>query len=188
MTTQKRCPWVPLTKEYYVRYHDEEWGMPVHDDRHLFEMLILEGAQAGLSWDTVLKKREGYRDAFHNFDVEQVAAMTDDELEALRNNPAIIRNRLKIAAARRNAHVFLAIQKECGSFASYLWAFVDGKPVQSALRSLTDYPASTPLSDRIAKELKKRGMTFVGTTIIYAYLQAVGVVNDHAIDCYTRVE
>lgn len=181
---KKRCPWVPLNKPFYVQYHDDEWGNPVHDDKHHFEMLILEGAQAGLSWETILKKREGYRAAFHNFDVLAVAAMTDADLEALRQNPAIVRNRLKINAARKNAHAFIAIQKEFGSFDEYIWGFVKGVPVRNVIKEMGDYPASTPLSDRIAKDLKKRGMTFVGSTIIYAYLQATGIVNDHSVDCY----
>lgn len=184
--THIRCPWVPLNKPFYVTYHDEEWGVPVHDDRQHFEMLILEGAQAGLSWETILKKRDGYRAAFHNFDVEQVAVMSDAALEALRENPAIVRNRLKIYAARKNAIVFRALQKEYGSFDTYIWSFVNGTPIISTLRTMSDYPARTELSDRISKDLKKRGMTFVGSTIIYAYLQAIGMVNDHTVDCFRR--
>lgn len=173
-------------QEIYAHYHDEEWGVPCHDDRHLFEMLILEGAQAGLSWETVLKKREGYRKAFYNFEPQKVAAMGDGELEALRQNPEIIRNRLKIYAARQNAKVYLEIQKEFGSFDRYLWAFVDGLPIINQWKDFKEVPAKTPLSDAIAKDLKKRGMTFVGSTIIYAYLQAVGVVNDHPMTCWKR--
>lgn len=168
-------------KPFYDEYHDKEWGRPVHDDRHLFEMLILEGAQAGLSWETVLKKREGYRKAFYNFDAKKVAAMTDDDLEALRDNPNIIRNRLKIYAARTNACVFLEIQKEFGSFDRYLWAFVDGKPIINRKKT---FIVSTPVSDALSKDLKKRGMTFVGTTIMYAFMQAVGMVNDHHPSCW----
>lgn len=179
-----RCFGGELGKELYADYHDNEWGIPVHDDRHLFEMLILEGAQAGLSWETVLKKREGYRRAFHNFDPVKVAAMTDGELEDLRQNPEIIRNRLKIHAARRNAQVFLHIQKELGSFDHYLWTFVNGAPIINHWQGFGDVPATTPESDALSKDLKKRGMTFVGSTIIYAYMQAVGLVNDHVVGCW----
>ena len=171
-------------QEFYAAYHDDEWGVPSHDDQHLFEMLILEGAQAGLSWETVLKKREGYRKAFHNFDPAKVAIMSDDELESLRHNPKIIRNRLKIYAARQNAKTSLRIQQEFGSFDRYLWEYVDGKPIINHWKGLEDVPNCTPLSDAISKDLKKRGMTFVGSTIIYAYLQAVGVVNDHQTTCW----
>lgn len=171
-------------QEFYADYHDDEWGIPSHDDQHLFEMLILEGAQAGLSWETVLKKREGYRKAFHNFDPAKVAIMSDDELESLRHNPEIIRNRLKIYAARQNARVYLRIQQEFGSFDHYLWEYVDGKPIINHWKQLADVPSCTPLSDAISKDLKKRGMTFVGSTIIYAYLQAVGIVNDHKTTCW----
>lgn len=175
-------------KEFYARYHDEEWGIPVHDDRQLFEMLILEGAQAGLSWETVLRKREGYRGAFHNFEIERVAAMTDEELEALREDAGIIRNRLKIYSTRKNAIAFIAMQEEFGSFDAWLWDHVDGKPIINRPQSFAEMPASTPLSDTISKTLKKRGMSFVGSTIIYAYLQATGVVNDHVKGCYCYLE
>lgn len=171
-------------KELYEEYHDKEWGVPVHDDRHLFEMLILEGAQAGLSWETILKRRKGYRKAFHHFDPVKVAAMTDKELEALLHNPEIIRNRLKVFAARQNARVFTEIQKEFGSFDSYIWGFVGGKPIVNHRRNFKDVPATTPESDALSKDLKKRGMTFVGSTIIYAFMQAVGLVNDHSRDCW----
>lgn len=171
-------------REFYGRYHDEEWGVPVHDDRLLFEMLILEGAQAGLSWETVLRKRDGYRAAFHGFDVGRVAAMTDAELEALRDDPGIVRNRLKIHAARRNARAFVAMQDEFGSFDAWLWGHVGGAPIVNRPKSFAEVPATSPLSDAIAKALKKRGMTFVGSTIVYAYLQAVGVVNDHVEGCW----
>lgn len=174
-------------KEFYAKYHDEEWGIPSHDDRHLFEMLILEGAQAGLSWETVLKKREGYRRAFHQFDPAKVAAMTDSELEALRDNPEIIRNRLKIYAARRNAQVFLKIQREYGSFARYLWAFVGGHPIKNRWKTLKEAPVATAESDALSRDLKKRGMTFVGSTIMYAYMQAVGLVDDHLIGCWRHL-
>lgn len=171
-------------KEFYADYHDNEWGIPVHDDRHLFEMLILEGAQAGLSWETILKRRQGYRKAFHNFDPKKVAAMKDSELEALRSDESIIRNRLKIYAARQNAEVFLQIQQEFDSFDRYLWNFVKNKPLRNRYKSFKEAPTTTPESDTLSKDLKKRGMTFVGSTIIYAYMQAVGLVNDHLIDCW----
>ncbi len=168
----------------YAAYHDHEWGIPVHDDLHLFEMLILEGAQAGLSWETVLKKREGYREAFYHFDPIKVAAMTDEELENLRLNPAIIRNRLKIFSARQNAQVFLAIQKEYGSFDAYVWRFVNNTPIRHHCHTLSDLPVSTAESDALSKDLQKRGMKFVGSTIMYAFMQAVGMVNDHLIGCW----
>ncbi len=158
--------------------------MPVYDDRKLFEMLILEGAQAGLSWETVLKKREGYRKALKNFDVQKCAKMSDTELEALLQNPEIIRNRLKIFSVRKNALAFIEIQKEFGSFSNYLWKFVDNKPIMNNFTSPSQIPAKTEISDKISKDLKKRGMSFVGSTIIYAYMQAVGLVNDHTADCY----
>lgn len=170
--------------ELYAHYHDTEWGVPVHDDQMLFEMLILEGAHAGLSWETILKKREGYREVYHNFDVEKVANMTDFELQKALENPGIVRHRQKVPAARKNARVFIEMQKEFGSFSNYLWARVDGKPLKGNWVSSAEIPASTPLSDQISKDLKKRGMSFVGTTIIYAYLQAVGVVNDHHKGCW----
>lgn len=173
-------------KEFYADYHDREWGIPVHDDRHLFEMLILEGAQAGLSWETILKRRVGYRNAFHHFDPAKVSSMTDADLEALRHEPNIIRNRLKIYAARQNARVFLDIQKECGSFDRYLWGFVKGTPVVNRWKRFQEIPPSTLESDALSKDLKKRGMTFVGSTIIYAYMQAVGLVNDHLEGCWCR--
>lgn len=171
-------------KEFYADYHDNEWGIPVHDDRHLFEMLILEGAQAGLSWETILKRREGYRKAFHYFDPRKVAAMSDTELEALCQNQEIIRNRLKIRSARQNALVFLKIQKEFGSFDQYVWQFVGGEPIINHWQRIQDAPVSTPQSDALSKDLKKRGMSFVGSTIIYAFMQAIGMVNDHAIGCW----
>ena len=170
--------------ETYAHYHDTEWGVPVRDDRDLFEMLILEGAHAGLSWETVLNKREGYRDVFHNFDVERVAAMTDFELYEARQNPAIVRHKQKIESTRKNARIFIEMQNEFGSFSNWLWAHVDDTPVRGNWVTRDQIPASTPLSDQISKDLKKRGMSFVGTTIIYAYLQAVGVVNDHWRGCW----
>ncbi len=178
----QRCPWCG-TDPLYTAYHDHEWGQPVHDDTSLFEMLVLEGAQAGLAWITVLRKRDAYRQAFHGFDPARVAAMDDAELEALRQNPSIVRNRLKIESARRNARVFVRIQAEHGSFARWLWAHVNGQPVVNRPLSMAEVPASTPLSDTVSRELKKAGMNFVGSTIIYAYLQAVGVVNDHLLGC-----
>lgn len=181
---KKRCFGYAAGKEFYADYHDNEWGIPVHDDRHLFEMLILEGAQAGLSWETILKRRDGYRKAFHRFDPAKVASMKDEELELLRENPEIIRNRLKINAARQNARVFLEIQQEWGSFDRYLWSFVKGKPIINRWKTLKDAPVTTAESDALSKDLKKRGMTFVGSTIIYAYMQAVGLVNDHSVDCW----
>ncbi|MGB1864586.1 MAG: DNA-3-methyladenine glycosylase I [Candidatus Puniceispirillum sp.] len=165
-------------------YHDTEWGVPAHDDRLLFEMLTLEGAQAGLNWEIVLKKRAGYKDAFHDFDLHKVIAMSDAELETLRENIGIIRNRLKIYSVRKNALVIAQIQKEYGSFASYLWSFVDGKQIKNSFTSLDVMPASTPLSDAISKDLKKRGMSFVGSTIIYAFIQGVGLVDDHITTCW----
>jgi DNA-3-methyladenine glycosylase I len=181
-----RCFGNGVGKEFYALYHDSEWGVPVHDDNHLFEMLILEGAQAGLSWETILKRRAGYRKAFHNFDPVKVAAMHDSELEALLLNPEIIRNRLKVFGARKNAQVFLDIQKEFGFFDKYLWGFVANKPIINHWKSLTDIPPKTPQSDALSKDLKKRGMTFVGTTIIYAFMQAVGMVDDHIAICWKR--
>jgi len=188
--TKQRCPWVGQDKPFYEAYHDLEWGIPQHDDAKLFEFLILEGAQAGLSWETILKKREGYRKAFHNFNVKRVAKMSDQELMALSENAEIVRNRLKIAAARKNALAFLAIQKEFGSFDTYLWSFVGGKPICNAWNTMSEVPVQTEQSDALSKDLKKRGMSFVGSTIMYAYMQAVGMVNDHLVDCwrYTSVK
>lgn len=179
-----RCFWVDLTKPHYVTYHDAEWGVPVHDDPHLFEMLILEGAQAGLSWETILRRREGYRAAFHHFDPAKVAALTDAELEHILTNGEIIRNRLKVFATRRNAAVFRQIQQEFGTFDAYLWRFVGGVPKINHWIKPEDVPAQTPESEALSKDLKKRGMTFVGPTIMYAYMQAIGMVNDHTIDCF----
>lgn len=179
-----RCGWSGNTKPFYVHYHDTEWGVPVHDDRLHFEMLTLEGAQAGLSWETILKRREGYRKAFKNFDPRKVAKLTDADLEALLGNPDIIRNRLKVFGTRQNAVAFIAIQKEFGSFDAYVWRTVGGKPLQNRRLSMRDVPAKTPESDALSKDLKKRGMTFVGSTIIYAYMQAIGMVNDHQTSCF----
>lgn len=181
---KQRCFGSKPGQTFYADYHDYEWGIPAHDDRHLFEMLILEGAQAGLSWETILKKRAGYRQAFHQFDPEKVATLTDAELEALRQNPEIVRNRLKIAAARKNAQAFLKIQAEFGSFDAYLWRFVEGEPMVGHWMSFEAVPVTTPESDALSKDLKQRGMTFVGSTIVYAYMQAVGLVNDHLTGCW----
>ncbi|MBS0654535.1 MAG: DNA-3-methyladenine glycosylase I [Verrucomicrobia bacterium] len=181
---KKRCFGGEPGKEFYAEYHDNEWGIPVHDDRHLFEMLILEGAQAGLSWETILKRRQGYKKAFHQFDPAKVAHMSDEELESLLHNPEIIRNRLKVYAARKNAQAFIKIQKEFGSFDSYVWRFVHGKPIKNHWKQLKEAPTTTKESDALSKDLKKRGMTFVGSTIIYAYMQAIGMVNDHTCDCW----
>lgn len=181
---KKRCFGNEPGKEFYAHYHDHEWGIPVYEDRKLFEMLILEGAQAGLSWETVLKKREGYRKAFHSFDPVKVAQMTDLELEALTQNSEIIRNRLKIFSARQNAQSFLKIQQEFGSFSTYLWQYVNKRPILNRWKTFKDVPVKTKESDALSKDLKKRGMNFVGTTIIYAYMQAIGMVNDHLVDCW----
>jgi DNA-3-methyladenine glycosylase I len=179
-----RCAWVGLNKPHYVRYHDEEWGVPVHDDQKHFEMLILEGAQAGLNWETILKKRDGYREAFQGFDPVKVAAMSDADLEGLLQNTAIIRNRLKVFGARKNAIAFLQIQQEFGSFDRYVWGFVEGKPILNAWKQIQEVPATTTESEALAKDLKQRGMTFVGSTTLYAYMQAVGLVNDHTTNCW----
>lgn len=183
MSDKTRCAWCgddPL----YLAYHDEEWGVPVHDDRALFEMLTLEGAQAGLSWLTILRKREGYRRAFHGFDIARVAAMTEQEAEALREDAGIVRNRLKIASTIRNAKVLLQMQQEHGSFGKWLWAFSDGAPIQNSFADMASLSAETELSKQISKELKRAGMNFVGPTIIYALMQAIGMVNDHVVDCF----
>ena len=174
--------------DLYADYHDSEWGVPVRDDRHLFEMLILEGAHAGLSWETVLRKREGYRARFHGFDAARCAAMTDEELAAALTDPGIVRHRQKVASVPRNAQAFMAIQKEAGSFSDWLWSWVDGRPIDTPWPTRGDVPAVTPLAEAISKDLKKRGMGFVGPTIVYAYLQAVGVVNDHFAGCWVRAE
>lgn len=184
MITKVRCFGNKPDQEFYAHYHDTEWGVPCHDDRKLFEFLVLEGAQAGLSWETILKKRDGYQKAFHHFDPKKVAAMSDQDLETLRHDTGIIRNRLKISSARQNAHVFLAIQKEFGSFDAYLWKFVNNKPIIHHPASMQEIPASTPISDALSKDLKKRGMNFVGSTIIYAFMQAMGMVNDHIKGCW----
>jgi DNA-3-methyladenine glycosylase I len=168
----------------YVQYHDEEWGVPVHDDRRLFEMLILEGAQAGLSWITILRKRPAYRAAFDRFDPKKVARFDGRRKQALLRNPGIVRNRLKIDAAVANARAFLAVQREFGSFDAFVWQFVDGKPLVNRPASMKDVPPRTAISDALSRDLKKRGFKFVGTTICYAFMQAVGLVNDHVVDCH----
>jgi len=179
----KRCAWA-LASQQYIDYHDQEWGVPVHDDRKLFEMMILEGVQAGLSWSLILKKRAGYRRAFDDFDAHKIARYDDRKIQELLANPEIVRNRLKIQATIQNARAFLAVQSHSGSFDAFLWQFVDGQPRQDAWQSLQEVPASTRESDAMSKELKRNGFTFVGTTICYAFMQAVGMVNDHIVECF----
>ena len=181
MTT--RCSWCgddPL----YVQYHDEEWGVPVRDDRTLFEFLVLEGAQAGLSWITILRKREGYRELFDNFEAAKIARYSDKRLDKMLLDSRIVRNRLKVYGTRKNARAFLAVQAEYGSFADYIWQFVDGQPLQNRRKSMAEVPATSPVSDHLSKDLKARDFTFVGSTIMYAYMQATGMVNDHTTDCF----
>jgi DNA-3-methyladenine glycosylase I len=180
---RQRCHWAS-TRELFHLYHDEEWGVPRHDDPLLFEMLLLEGAQAGLTWLTILKKREGYREAFDQFNPETIALYPERRLAALMKHPGIVRNRLKIQSAVQNARAFLAVREEFGSFDSYLWRFVDGRPVQNQWKRHHQVPASTKQSDALSKDLKKRGFNFVGSTIMYAFMQAVGMVNDHTTDCF----
>ncbi|WP_425448200.1 DNA-3-methyladenine glycosylase I [Dethiothermospora halolimnae] len=179
----KRCSWCG-DDELYIKYHDEEWGDPVHDDNKHFEFLVLESAQAGLSWITILRKRENYRKAYDDFDPKIVAKYDDKKIEELRQNKGIIRNKRKIEASINNAKRFLEVQKEFGSFDKYIWSFVDNKPIKNQWKNDSEVPANTELSDRIAKELKKRGFKFIGTTIIYSYMQAIGMVNDHIADCF----
>ena len=181
---KRRCFGGEAGKEFYGDYHDKEWGVPVHDDSRLFEMLILEGAQAGLSWETILKRRAAYRSAYHSFDPVKVAAMTDEELEDVLVNSGVIRNRLKVFAARKNAEVFLEIQQEFGSFSDYLWGFVGDAPLVHTPATVADIPVTTEQSDSLSKDLRRRGMKFVGSTIVYAYMQAVGLVNDHVQECW----
>jgi DNA-3-methyladenine glycosylase I len=180
----KRCQWAEGVSPNYVEYHDEEWGVPVYDDRAQFEFLILEGAQAGLSWSTILNKRDGYRDAFADFEVQKVARFTKKRVEKLLQNPAIVRNRLKVESTITNAKAFLAVQKEFGSFGNYIWNFVDGKPLQNRFNQVSDIPATSCESDALSKDLKKRGFRFVGSTIMYAHMQATGLVNDHVVGCF----
>ena len=177
-----RCSWC-LGDPLYVRYHDEQWGVPCHDDQVLFEFLVLEGAQAGLSWITILKRREGYRNAFCQFDVQQVAKMTEQDVETLMQDEGIIRNRRKIQSAINNARAFIQVQLEFGSFSKYLWAFVNHQPIDNRRQTLSEVPATSDISDRLSRDLKKRGFSFVGSTICYAYMQAMGLVNDHLVSC-----
>ncbi len=183
----KRCGWCG-SDPLYMAYHDQEWGVPVYDDTTLFEFLILEGAQAGLSWITILRKREGYRSLFDNFDAEKVARYTDRRLDKILLDPRVVRNRLKVYGARQNARAFLAVQDSFGSFADYIWGFIDGEPTQNRWNTMSEVPATTPESDTISKDMKKRGFTFVGSTIMYAHMQATGMVNDHTMDCYRHKE
>ena len=183
MATKTRCKWCEKD-QLYIDYHDKEWGVPVRDDRKLFEFLVLEGAQAGLSWITILRKREGYRDAFAEFDPEKVARFTPKRLEKLLQNPGIIRNRLKVQSCVSNARAFLETQEEFGSFSGYIWRFTDGTPIVNRFKTIKDVPARTEVSDRISKDMKQRGFKFVGSTIIYAHMQATGMVNDHTTDCF----
>ncbi len=186
-TAKRRCPWC-LGSERYLRYHDEEWGVPVHDDSRLFEFLVLEGAQAGLSWSTILNKRDNYRRAFARFDPEKVARFGAREVRKLLADAGIVRNRLKIESAIGNARAFLEVRREFGSFDAYLWGFVDGRPLQDRRRSMREVPARTPVSDALSRDLKRRGFRFVGSTIVYAFMQAVGVVNDHLTNCFRRAQ
>ncbi len=179
-----RCRWAEGVSLEYIEYHDKEWGVPVYDDALQFEFLVLEGAQAGLSWSTILNKREGYRKAFADFDVTKVARFTDKRIERLLANPAIVRNRLKVRSAVTNARAFLAVQEEFGSFSDYIWDFVDGEPVQNRFRKDSEIPATSPESDALSKDLKRRGFKFVGSTIMYAHMQATGLVNDHVTSCF----
>jgi len=181
---QKKCEWALNNFEAYERYHDQEWGVPVHDDQVHFEFLILEGAQAGLSWSTVLKKREGYRKAFANFEVQKVAQFDEIKIQELLQNPAIIRNQLKVRATVNNAKKFIEVQKEFGSFDKYIWQFVDSQPIVGQWNRMSEVPAMTDVSDVLSKDLKKRGFKFVGSTIMYAHMQATGLVNDHTTDCF----
>jgi len=185
MPARKRCAWSEKgSSALYIDYHDKEWGVPVHDDRTHFEFLVLEGAQAGLSWSTILNKREAYRKAFAGFDPQKVARFTDKKIRKLLENPGIVRNRLKVQSAVRNARAFLEVQKEFGSFDAYVWPFVGGKPQVNRRRGMSDIPARTPRSDALSEDLKQRGFNFVGSTIIYAHMQAVGMVNDHVVSCF----
>jgi DNA-3-methyladenine glycosylase I len=185
---KKICDWAFGQHPEYIKYHDEEWGVPVHDDRKHFEFLILEGAQAGLSWSTILKRREGYRSAFADFDVQEVAKYDENRIQSLLMDKSIIRNRLKIKAAVTNAVAFISLQEEFGSFDSYIWSFVNYKPIVGEWKKLSDIPATTKESDALSKDLKKRGFKFVGSTIIYAHMQACGLVNDHTTDCFRYEE
>ena len=182
-----RCSWADISSQYQ-QYHDDEWGVPVHDDTTLFEFLILEGAQAGLSWETILKKREGYREAFNHFDAKKISAYSESRIDKLLQNPNIVRNKLKVNSAVSNAKLFLDVQKEFGSFDKYIWQFTNGVTIQNAFRDISEIPANTLESLAISKNLKKRGFKFVGTTICYAFMQAVGMVNDHLVSCFRYKE
>jgi len=185
---KKKCSWCLNQFDAYEKYHDEEWGVPVHDDKKHFEFLILEGAQAGLSWSTILKRREGYRKAFANFDVEKVAQFTEDKILEILQDPRVIRNKLKVRSAVTNANLFIDIQKEFGSFSKYIWGFVNHNPIVNKWTSMSQVPATTTESDALSKDLKKRGFKFCGSTIMYAHMQACGLVNDHTIDCFRYKE
>ena len=187
MKPVERCGWV-TDDPLYLSYHDEEWGVPVRDDRYLFEFLILEGAQAGLSWITILRKREGYRRAFDGFDAEKIARYDEDRIATLLGDPGIVRNRLKIRSTVDNARAYLDLRQELGSFSDFLWGFVDGEPIQNTFRSLTEVPAATDQSKAMSKELKRRGFRFVGPTVCYAFMQAVGLVNDHVVGCFRHAQ
>jgi len=188
MSEPCRCPWVDPTKPIYVAYHDEEWGVPVRDDRTMFEFLTLEAAQAGLSWYTILSRREGYRRAFAGFDPEQVAGFDEEKYTLLLADAAIIRNRAKIAAAITNARAFLRVREEFGSFTEYIWRFVDGRPIVHDIHSLADYPTTSPEAENLARDLRRRGFSFMGPTTVYAHMQATGLINDHSVDCFRRYE
>lgn len=179
-----RCEWVRNQPDIYIKYHDEQWGVPVHDDRLLFQKLVLDGAQAGLSWLTILKKRDAYIEAFDGFDIEKVACYDGQKIEELICNAGIVRNRLKVNSAIKNAKAVLAVQNEFGSFDKFLWGFTDGRTIHGNYKNIKEVPSSNALSDTVSKEMKRRGMSFVGTTIIYAYLQAIGILNDHTVDCF----
>jgi DNA-3-methyladenine glycosylase I len=183
-----RCEWLNTENFLYTQYHDTEWGVPVHNDQQLFEMLILEGAQAGLSWETVLKKRENYQKAFYNFDINQCAKITEQYEAMLLSNPGIIRNKLKIKSVKINAVVFIDIQKKYGTFDKYIWNFVQNKPLEPNYQTITSIPAKSEISDKISKDLKKLGMKFIGSTIIQAYMQAIGMINAHTTDCFRHKE
>ncbi len=185
---KERCDWCKNTFEAYIEYHDEEWGVPVHDDKTHFEFLILDGAQAGLSWSTILKRREGYRKAFENFDVQKVARFDEAKIQQLLKNPEIIRNKLKVRSAVSNAQLFIDIQDEFGSFDNYIWEFTGGETIQNCRKNQKDVPATTEESDKLAADLKKRGFKFTGSTIMYAHMQAAGLVNDHSVSCFRHDE
>lgn len=183
----KRCDWVS-TDELYINYHDNEWGKPVYDDATIFEFLVLESFQAGLSWITILKKREHFRDAFDQFDYKKIAHYSEEKVEALMQDAGIVRNRLKILATINNAQRFLEVQKEFGTFSDYIWSFVGGKPLVNSFKSIKEVPATTEISDALSKDLKKRGFKFLGSTVVYAHMQATGMVNDHIVDCICRTQ